>query len=642
MRLTSNCPTCGKILEETGRVSLSDTDGLVFYKCGHAFAVDKDARKPLKLSAVDNSNKHAREYQQAGVDFIVESGFNCIIGDQMRLGKTPQALLALQTDYENRTPVLILVRGMNLQQWIKEYKVWTDTLPLGIYPLIGGKAFIPPGFSAYIMSMDTFSRDGTCKNCKHALQKHGSDDPGAHQNRRSTHADQCCVKGCECINPESAGDSMVDRLLAFGFKLVIVDEAHSFKNPSSNRSKALISFLHNISTQKINKTLMFSCAMCGEMWAEDITIEVNLKLTTQESLYHHRTKCPHCGAYIAQATQKLDTKARSACGIVMLTGTPILNRADEFFVPLNIVAPERFPSIQRFRSKWLEQDEKGKWSRVNHRLVDAFREEIKPFFLRREKEDVYTDLPPINRMFTVVTVEDERLKKAYNAVLDRLEGEMLDRPNLTFAQSIAEFTMLRRICGLAKVKFAADYAEGIMYDSDTAKLAIGLHHHDVRDNLMYELNKLNLHPIKLDGEDSAEKRHRIAHEYFIKAKERILVLGMKAVEVGMELVYINNAVVLERQWSPELETQFEFRFYNPDKEFLKAYGLKHYGNEDKLKNKSTNIEYLIAKGTLDEWWYDMGEGKRQLVGETVSTQQDIFNNPSTFKMLLEQTVGNRL
>ena len=57
--------------------------------------------------------------------------------------------------------------------------------------------------------------------------------------------------------------------------------------------------------------------------------------------------------------QKLDEKARSACGIIMLSGTAIKNRAEEYFVPLNIVAPERFPSLERFRCDWLNRVKRG-------------------------------------------------------------------------------------------------------------------------------------------------------------------------------------------------------------------------------------------------------------------------------------------
>jgi SNF2 family DNA or RNA helicase len=37
-----------------------------------------------------------------------------------------------------------------------------------------------------------------------------------------------------------SGDLMADKLLEFGFKFVIADEEHSFKNTDSNRTEALV------------------------------------------------------------------------------------------------------------------------------------------------------------------------------------------------------------------------------------------------------------------------------------------------------------------------------------------------------------------------------------------------------------------
>ena len=75
------------------------------------------------------------------------------------------------------------------------------------------------------------------------------------------------------------------------------------------------------------------------------------------------------------------------------------------------------------------------------------------------------------------------------------------------------------------------------------------------------------------------------------------------------------------------EEQFEFRFYNPDKS---------------IKTASTNVEYVIAKGTIDEWFYDMVEEKRKIFGETIGTNWSVTNDNGSFKELMERTVASRL
>lgn len=627
MRLTSLCPICGKILEEIGRINLG-SECLIDYKCGHSFASSVLDIKPeeLKFDAVDGSGKSLREYQRKGSEFIIESGFNCLLGDQMRLGKTPQVLNALMNRYNERTPCLILVRSANVYQWMDEFKVFCSTLPLGVYPISSTKSFIPPGFGAYVMSMDTFSRTGTCKNCEHAMQRHTDDSSKRKRGDRrpNGNGEECTVKNCNCNCAVPSGDSMVDKLLKFGFKLVIVDEAHSFKNASSMRTRALVSLLHNISINHETVELPITCIYCKHAWTEKVTIEVNMRMDRKEQQFRHSYTCPNCQAKGATVHQKIDLKNRAACGIVMLTGTMIENNAEESFVPLNLIAPERFPSLERFRTQWLQQNVNGKWTRVHPQKLAAFKATIAPYVLRREKEDVFKDLPLINRMFTVITIEDERLAKAYNERLDILEEQYVKNPNLTFFQSIGDLTILRQIAALAKVPWVTDYCETTLEDSKE-KIAIGVYHDVVRDSFMRNLAQYGC--LKFSGEESPEQKFKIMKE-LPTSPERVLIVNMKAGGVGCDFKSINTVVITEGEWNFAKEQQFEFRFTNPDKN---------------IKSDPTNIEYIIAKGTIDEYWHDeMRVNKGKIFNETIGTNYDPTQDPVKFKALLEKTLQGRL
>lgn len=574
-RLTENCPICNKILKSTESTRFGN-DCITSYSCGHFSTkqITNTDIENLVFTSV-NGDKCARPYQEIGIKFIIDSGFSCILGDQMRLGKTPQVLMAIRN---SKKKTLILVRSANLWQWIREYKVWTDSLELGIFPIVGTKNFIPQGFSAYILSMDTFSRPG-----------------------------------------------MVEKLLSFGFECVIVDEAHSFKNTESKRSRALVSFLHEISKVEYIKTVDFSCWNCNHHWSEEVTLHVKLEQGLQSIDSVKYSKCPSCNTSIGTTIQTEKIPAKRKCGVVLLTGTPIKNRAEEYFIPLNLVDPASFPSLENFRYRWLIQDSKGKWSRIHPNKLEAFREKISPYYLRREKEDVYTDLPEINRIFTVITIDDENLKKAYNSVLDRLEEKQGAIGNLTFANSIGEMAQLRRICGMSKIQWAANYIDISLEDSESSRYAIGIHHKDVRDSLAYSIG--NWRCLKLSGEDSAEQKDWIMTK-FENSPERILILNMIAGGIGMDFHYCNNVLVLERMWSSADEEQFEFRFYNPDRSIM--------------GNRSTQIEYIIAKGTIDQFLYDLIEEKRNIFEETVGNNWSLADDPTTFRELMQQTLASRL
>jgi SNF2 family DNA or RNA helicase len=604
MRLQTPCPLCQKPLELVSEYSVGPETMKVF-KCGHAFSSKTvETLEATGLNEVTtyhslDSTKRARPYQESGVNFILgrgefqsfgeKRGYSCIIADQMRLGKTPQSLLAVRNLLEEAESlgedfsVLCLVRAANIWQWTREARTWVDNKPNAVWVIEGTKSWIPPGFKLYIISMDTFSRKG-----------------------------------------------MADQLLTFGFKMVIADEAHSFKNPSSNRSQSLTAFLKTIESSTLEQELTFNCPFCKHTWDEVVKIDVNTMTGSEYKSVSKRSLCGQCGASVGQAAG-LKIEVKRQCAIVLLTGTPIKNRAEEYFVPLNLVAPDRFPSLEGFRRKWLIQDAKGRWSRISPRCYDYFQKEIEPFVLRREKEDVYTDIPKLNRIFTPIEITDDRLKAAYNKVLDSLESKVTLSGNYNYFQSIGELQILRQICGMAKVNWTADYAETFLLDSDRQKLAIGVHHHSVRDAMSYQL--ANLGVIKLDGEDTSQRKDYIAHKYFQTAPEQILLLGMMACNLGMALPYIDTTLIMEREWSSADEEQFEYRFYNPDIDYLKSIG---------IENKVTNIEYIIAKGTIDEFFYDLVEEKRAIFGETLSKNWDLTKDPTTFKQLIERTISHRL
>ena len=544
-KLIIHCDYCKKPLQQLSSLRLSETSDLVSYKCGHSYIETRSAKldvHKIDLRSVDGRHT-ARDYQVDGIQFIIDSGFNCIIGDKQRLGKTPQSLLGLRVAMEKKlagAPCLIIVGGANLWQWIGEHQHWVTAEPDGIYPIIGSKSFIPPGFKTYIISRDTFSKGDVAK-----------------------------------------------RIAALKPGMCIVDEAHNFKNTASNRSQALVEFLRSLDEQEYEDS---------------------------ESVGGIRTQV---------------LKTKSSCGKILLTGTPILNRADEYFIPLNLVAPKVFPSLETFRRTWCEKDEKGRYARINPYRLDRFKEAIAPYYLRREWEDVYKEIPKQNRMFTMITIEDATLKQLYNQILDQMDIDIAAGKS-SWADQQENLMQLRKIAGLAKAKFVANLIEVGLDDDSRQKYAIGIHHYMVRDLLKLQLAQYGV--VKIDGADSAERKFEIMNS-FREAPERVITMNTTAVREGMDFLYIENVIIVERGWNSAMEEQFECRFFNPDAQIMLDRG---------LKDKVTNYEYIVAKGTIDEfYWYDMIEQKRQIFGETVQNNWDI-SDPDTFKQLLERTTSNRL
>lgn len=80
--------------------------------------------------------------------------------------------------------------------------------------------------------------------------------------------------------------------------------------------------------------------------------------------------------------------------ILLLTGTPIQNNTDELWTLLNYLEPNAFPRQQDFRKDFGNLKTGEQVERLN--MV------LKPYMLRRMKEDVEQSIPPLHE--TIVDI----------------------------------------------------------------------------------------------------------------------------------------------------------------------------------------------------------------------------------------------
>lgn len=114
---------------------------------------------------------------------------------------------------------------------------------------------------------------------------------------------------------------------------------------------------------------------------------------------------------------------------LLLTGTPIQNSVDEFWSILNLVDAEQFADKDEFLKKYGDMKSKEN--------VDQLHEEIRPYILRRLKEDVEKSVP--QKSETLIEVElTVHQKKWYRALYEKNIGflrrnkkKALDGPALT-------------------------------------------------------------------------------------------------------------------------------------------------------------------------------------------------------------------
>jgi SNF2 family DNA or RNA helicase len=92
---------------------------------------------------------------------------------------------------------------------------------------------------------------------------------------------------------------------------------------------------------------------------------------------------------------------------ILLTGTPIQNDVEEFWALLNFIDPDSYNDMDEFLELYGEIKSKEK--------IDELHENIRPYILRRLKEDVEKSVPPKEE--TLIEVELTSLQKQYYRAL---------------------------------------------------------------------------------------------------------------------------------------------------------------------------------------------------------------------------------
>ena len=356
-----------------------------------------------------------------------------------------------------------------------------------------------------------------------------------------------------------AKPTVIDRIKKLGIKFVIMDEAHKFKNLGTKRSDALVRLM-------------------------------------QECNIQHK---------------------------LMLTGTPIKNRANEYFMILNQLAPEHFPSLTRFQRRWLTPNEKGVYTRIAPYLIEEFNQTISRWVIRREKHEVLKNLPPLTRDYQFIEISDPFIKKSYNNQLDLFSNFLNSGRKLNMVDILGWLARIRNLTGSAKAKDAIEYSRDFLNSTDDS-LCVGIHHTGVRDTLYEVFQDAGFSPLKFSGEDNAYRKNWVQNE-FNAGHNRLLIINMLAGGVGLNLQSCSNALVLERQWNSADEEQFESRFHRDG------------------QKKPVNCTYMIAKGTIDEWFHRMVIEKRRIFQESVGGNEfDLLQDEQSMMDLAQMTVTHKL
>lgn len=315
--------------------------------------------------------------------------------------------------------------------------------------------------------------------------------------------------------------------------------------------------------------------------------------------------------------------------LVGLSGTPVKNNAIEYFPILNLLRPEQFPNRERFIRNDVEFYSDGRtWRAGGLKNPQIFLDKTKDFIIRRTRKEVLPDLPAIQRDYKYYPMM-EQVQKDYNKKVKHL-AEVLDdmessdgREENTFriqGDLLAALQVLRHITGLAKLEAVLDYVEEFLEENPGEKITIFHHHIDVGDLLFQALDMRNPGKvIRMTSSDDSSVRMNKIEEF--KNGKAVLIAPTLACGEGLNLQFCSHAILMEREWNPANEEQAEGRF-------------------SRIGSNATSILvcYPTATGTIDEFFAELVERKREAVGKTLDGSAQQWNQSTVMRELANLVV----
>jgi superfamily II DNA or RNA helicase len=315
----------------------------------------------------------------------------------------------------------------------------------------------------------------------------------------------------------------------------------------------------------------------------------------------------------AQAIKNMDTR-RSAAVMqlngdfrIATTGTPIENHLGELWNIFRFLNPHYLGSIDSFNRRFAGPIERG-----DDDAREKLKRVIKPFILRRRKEQVMKELPPKTEVILRVDLNEEE-RAVYEAVrrsaIESLAG--VSGANRRF-QIFAALTRLRRVCCSAALAVPEERRDEFAEVSSApsakmeaflellAEIRQGGHRALVFSQFVSHLSLIRAQLDKdgvpyqyFDGATPPDERtKRVAA--FQAGEGDCFLISLKAGGMGINLTAADYVIHMDPWWNPAVEEQASDRAHRIG------------------QSRPVTVYRLVARDTVEERIVDLHAWKKDL------------------------------
>lgn len=453
-------------------------------------------------------------HQVVGVEFIA-SRRHTLVADEMGVGKTAEALAAINATHPVRT--LVVCPASLKGNWLVEARKWLVVNQAAV--LTGDR--LPP----------------------HPL------DP--------TNPATVVICGYEQVIQSKC-------LHGLAWDLVIFDEAHQLKNPDSQRTRAALGTGESRGLKGAMATAAGGSLVPLLVRSATKGVRIGARRNqTADQIQVHAVPGWNTDLSDEQLGRKM-VDGLAGRRMVFMTGTPILNRPQDLWPMLRTIAPEIFCDQKRFMRLYKVDDVKNVPPELQVRLDRLGGMLRRGLMIRRLKREVLPDLPEKTRQVITVPLpesiaadlvaREQRIIEQREVLVGTPGGRLVQ-----YQEVLSELQRLRKEIGLVKLPFIqAALLEHLAEHGDEHPLLLFSHHKEIARALAETAREAGFPFEMMTGDESPTKRHA-ACQRFQAGKGCGVSATLDAAGVGYTLTRSHDVWFSELDWQPPKILQAEDR-----------------------------------------------------------------------------------
>ena len=307
---------------------------------------------------------------------------------------------------------------------------------------------------------------------------------------------------------------------------------------------------------------------------------------------------------------------------IAITGTPIENSTFDLFAQFSFACPGLLGNKQYFKDVYLAPVDHFK----NDKRTAELQQKIKPFLLRRTKEEVAPELPDKKEIVVFCEMETQQRKmydqyeKDFREYIENSNKFDLNKNSMYVLKGL---TKLRQICdapvladelsqGIPSAKLEM-LIEQITNKAPSHKILVFSQFVTMLDLIHKELKDRKIQTAYLTGKTT--NREAVVREFQENKEVKVFLISLKAGGTGLNLTEADYVYLVDPWWNPAVENQAIDRVHRIG------------------QTKNTLAIRLICPNTIEDKIRILQESKKTIADELITNESGFFKNLSKENLL---------